>query len=96
MAYLGAQILRPIGIDAIKDEAFSLNILWDQLVAQGRAYPLAAFLDRALRKPDGREGRQPVRDVGLDVDQIGVDAEHGCGKDACNHGRTTGGLDITR
>ncbi|WP_022703348.1 nucleotidyltransferase family protein [Pseudorhodobacter ferrugineus] len=38
LAYLGAQILRPVGIDAVADAAFSLNILWDQMIAQGRAY----------------------------------------------------------
>lgn len=38
LAYLGAQILRPIGIETIEDAAFSLNILWDQMIAQGRAY----------------------------------------------------------
>ena len=38
LAYLGAQILRPDGLKAIADQAFSLNILWDQMIAQGRAF----------------------------------------------------------
>jgi N-acetyl-alpha-D-muramate 1-phosphate uridylyltransferase len=38
LAYLGAQILLPMGIDAISEQSFSLNILWDQMIAQGRAY----------------------------------------------------------
>lgn len=38
LAYLGAQILRPVGIEAIEDKAFSLNILWDRMIAQGRAF----------------------------------------------------------
>lgn len=38
LAYLGAQILCPNGIDAITEDAFSLNILWDQMIAQGRAF----------------------------------------------------------
>lgn len=38
LAYLGAQVLRPVGIDTIADTSFSLNILWDQMIAQGRAY----------------------------------------------------------
>lgn len=38
LAYLGAQILCPRGIEAVDDDAFSLNILWDQMIAQGRAF----------------------------------------------------------
>ena len=38
LAYLGAQILWPNGLKAIADQAFSLNILWDQMIAQGRAF----------------------------------------------------------
>jgi MurNAc alpha-1-phosphate uridylyltransferase len=38
LAYLGAQILLPNGIDAIADQSFSLNILWDQMIGKGRAY----------------------------------------------------------
>ncbi|WP_050527102.1 nucleotidyltransferase family protein [Pseudorhodobacter aquimaris] len=38
LAYLGAQIILPRGIDAIPDKAFSLNILWDRMIAQGRAF----------------------------------------------------------
>lgn len=38
LAYLGAQILLPRGIDAVENDAFSLNILWDQMIAKGRAF----------------------------------------------------------
>lgn len=38
--YLGAQILRTEGLAAIKDEAFSLNQIWDAEIAAGRAYGL--------------------------------------------------------
>lgn len=38
--YLGAQIIRTEGLAAIPDAAFSLNRLWDQMIANGRAYGL--------------------------------------------------------
>lgn len=38
LAYLGAQILLPRGIEAIAAQAFSLNILWDEMIAAGRAF----------------------------------------------------------
>lgn len=38
LAYLGAQILLPRAIEAIDEQAFSLNILWDQMIAEGRAF----------------------------------------------------------
>jgi N-acetyl-alpha-D-muramate 1-phosphate uridylyltransferase len=38
LAYLGAQILLPRGIETIEEKAFSLNILWDQMIAAGRAF----------------------------------------------------------
>ena len=38
LAYLGAQILLPRGIEAIAETVFSLNILWDQMIAEGRAF----------------------------------------------------------
>ena len=38
LAYLGVQILRPDGLKTIEDQAFSLNSLWDQMIAQGRAF----------------------------------------------------------
>ena len=38
--YLGAQIIRTEGLAAIPDAAFSLNRLWDQMIAHGRAYGL--------------------------------------------------------
>lgn len=40
VVYLGAQILDPSEITAITDEAFSLNLLWDRIIAKGRAYAL--------------------------------------------------------
>lgn len=36
--YLGAQIVDPAGLSAIPDRVFSLNRLWDQAIAKGRAY----------------------------------------------------------
>ncbi|QCO55866.1 nucleotidyltransferase family protein [Pseudorhodobacter turbinis] len=38
LAYLGAQIILPRGIEAIPDQAFSLNILWDRMIDEGRAF----------------------------------------------------------
>lgn len=40
LVYLGAQILRPDGLAAINREVFSLNLLWDDMIAQGRAFGL--------------------------------------------------------
>ncbi len=36
--YAGAQIIRPDRLHAIPDDVFSLNRLWDQLIAEGRAF----------------------------------------------------------
>jgi MurNAc alpha-1-phosphate uridylyltransferase len=36
--YLGAQILQTQGLAAVDQQAFSLNVLWDQMIAQGRLY----------------------------------------------------------
>ena len=38
--YLGAQILRPDGLAGIPEAAFSLNRLWDVMIAEGRAFGL--------------------------------------------------------
>jgi MurNAc alpha-1-phosphate uridylyltransferase len=38
LAYLGAQIIAPIGIESIPQSAFSLNILWDRMITEGRAF----------------------------------------------------------
>lgn len=38
--YTGAQILNPAGIETISEEVFSLNLLWDRLLAAGRVYGL--------------------------------------------------------
>lgn len=38
--YLGAQILRTEGLASFDQQAFSLNLLWDKMIAQGRAYGL--------------------------------------------------------
>ncbi len=40
LAYLGAQILRTHDLTDIAQAAFSLNILWDRMIASGRAYGL--------------------------------------------------------
>lgn len=39
--YTGAQILNPAGIETISDEVFSLNLLWDRMLAEGRVHGLA-------------------------------------------------------
>ena len=36
--YTGAQILAPEGLHDIPERVFSLNILWDRMIAEGRAY----------------------------------------------------------
>lgn len=38
--YLGAQIIRPDLLAQIPEKVFSLNLLWDKMIAQGRAYGL--------------------------------------------------------
>src|SRR5438105_14526147 len=53
-----------------------------------RVHALAALLYSTLRQPDGGERGEAVRDVGLDVDEIGVDAEHRGGADAGEHDLT--------
>lgn len=41
LVYLGAQILRPEGLLAVDQDVFSLNLLWDQMIENGRAFGLA-------------------------------------------------------
>ena len=38
LVYLGAQIIRTERLAAVPERAFSLNLLWDQMIAAGRAY----------------------------------------------------------
>jgi MurNAc alpha-1-phosphate uridylyltransferase len=38
LVYTGAQILRTGGLDEIEDEVFSLNLLWDRMLAAGRLF----------------------------------------------------------
>ena len=38
--YSGAQIINPARLDEIPDTVFSMNILWDMLIAQNRAFGL--------------------------------------------------------
>ena len=40
LVYGGAQIIRTTGLHDIKQTAFSLNLLWDQMLTQGRMYAL--------------------------------------------------------
>jgi MurNAc alpha-1-phosphate uridylyltransferase len=40
LVYLGAQILRTEALSAIEPEVFSLNLLWNQMIAQRRAFGL--------------------------------------------------------
>lgn len=38
VVYLGAQILKTDGLSQITQDVFSVNLLWDQMIASGRAY----------------------------------------------------------
>ena len=38
LVYLGAQIIEPAGLQDIPDPVFSLNLLWDRMIAEGRAF----------------------------------------------------------
>jgi len=38
MVYLGAQIIDPNGLEEVPARAFSLNLHWDRLIAEGRAF----------------------------------------------------------
>lgn len=38
--YTGAQIVDPAGLTAIPEAVFSINLLWDRLIAEGRAFGL--------------------------------------------------------
>ena len=40
LVYLGAQILRAEGLQAVRKDVFSLNVLWDDMIARGRAFGL--------------------------------------------------------
>lgn len=38
LVYLGAQIIDPEGLQAFEDEVFSVNLLWDRMIGDGRAF----------------------------------------------------------
>ncbi len=38
--YLGAQIVKTVGLAGIADEVFSLNLLWDRMISEGRLFGL--------------------------------------------------------
>lgn len=40
LVYLGAQILRTDRLRHVEQDVFSLNLIWDQMIAQGRAFGL--------------------------------------------------------
>jgi N-acetyl-alpha-D-muramate 1-phosphate uridylyltransferase len=40
VVYLGAQLLRTEGLFQVREEAFSLNVLWDRMIATGRLFGL--------------------------------------------------------
>ncbi len=40
VVYLGAQIVRTDRLAAVPQQVFSLNLLWDQMIAEGRAFGL--------------------------------------------------------
>ena len=40
LVYTGVQIIKPDGLSGISETTFSLNLLWDQMIANGRAHAL--------------------------------------------------------
>ena len=38
LVYVGAQIIRTDGLDAVEDEVFSVNLIWDRMLAEGRLF----------------------------------------------------------
>jgi MurNAc alpha-1-phosphate uridylyltransferase len=38
--YTGAQIIRPAALDGIAEDVFSMNLVWDRLIAKGRLFGL--------------------------------------------------------
>ena len=38
LVYAGAHVLNPARLDAVKDQVFSLNVVWDRIIAEGRAF----------------------------------------------------------
>lgn len=38
LVYLGAQIIDPAGLAEVEAEVFSVNLLWDRMIAEGRAF----------------------------------------------------------
>lgn len=40
LVYVGAQIIRTDGLRAVEQEVFSLNVVWDDMAAEGRLYGL--------------------------------------------------------
>lgn len=38
LVYVGAQIIRTDGLGAVEDEVFSLNVMWDRMLAKGRLF----------------------------------------------------------
>lgn len=66
MVYLGAQIIDPTGLDRVPDRAFSLNRLWDQLMAEGRAFGVVhPGLWCDVGRPDGiAEAEAMLREAG--------------------------------
>jgi hypothetical protein len=55
-------------------------------VANRRADPIAAFPYGRIGQPDHREMRQTERDVYLDLDRVGVNAEHSSAAKRGQHG----------
>lgn len=60
-AYLGAQMIRTDELAQIRGPAFSLNVLWDRMIAAGRAYGLVhagGWYD--VGRPDGIAGAEAL------------------------------------
>lgn len=62
--YLGAQILKTSSLSAILEPVFSLNVLWDEMIAKGRAFGIVhsgGWCD--VGRPDGIAEAEALFDV---------------------------------
>ncbi len=79
----GGAVLSHIGGGQVDGDAFFGELV--PAVDQGRSNALFRFADRGVGKTYGAEGRNPVRQVHLHVDEIPVDSEDGPGDRQCQH-----------
>ncbi len=76
--------LRPVGRGQVDRDAPERKL--EARVHDCGVHPFPALLHRALGQPDGRERGQAIGKIDLDLDRIGIDAEHSGGPDASEHG----------